>query len=215
MRHSEPESGFNFNLIMLIALLTVLLVVPFSINALMHMLLAKREFNPVIMKLPVDSAAITIPSTIKQYEGFEVTLNLETKHLARFLNEIAIAASEGTSIQGISGVVSPSMKAEIVGATFEIDRQGPQDPNSDYGGMAKWRWWVMPDSSGDRVLGFQLHLLAQNSAQTNTVILDLAEAKFSIQANPMEWVKRHGIWVVLLLSVTAAIIYGLRRRGRW
>ncbi|SNX60519.1 hypothetical protein SAMN06296273_1985 [Nitrosomonas ureae] len=214
MRHSEPESGLNFNLIMLIALLAVLLIVPFSINALMHMLSAKREFNPVLMKLPIDSAAITIPSAVKQYEGFEVSLNLETKHLARFLNEIAATASDGTSIQGISGVVSPRMKAEVVGATFGIDQQGPQDPNSDYGGMTKWRWWVMPDSSGDRVLRFQLHLLAQNSAQTNTIILDLAEAKFSIQGNPMEWVKRHGIWIVLLLSVTAAIIYGWRRRYR-
>ncbi len=214
MRHSEPESGLNFNFIMPIALLAVLLVVPFSINALLHMLSAQRGFNPVIMKLPVDSAAITIPSTVKQYEGFEVTLNLETKHLVRFLNEIAATASEGTSIQGISGVLSPSMKAEIVGATFEIDRQGPQDPNSDYDGMAKWRWWVVPDSSGDQVLKFQLHLLAQNSVHTNTLMLDLAEAKFSIQGNPMEWVKRHAIWVVLLLSVTAAMIYGLRRRYR-
>lgn len=124
MRHSEPESGLNFNLIMLIALLAVLLIVPFSINALMHMLSAKREFNPVLMKLPIDSAAITIPSAVKQYEGFEVSLNLETKHLARFLNEIAATASDGTSIQGISGVVSPRMKAEVVGATFGGDAIG-------------------------------------------------------------------------------------------
>ncbi|PSJ17812.1 hypothetical protein [Nitrosomonas supralitoralis] len=212
MHHSEPESGLNFNLIMLIALLAVLLIVPFSINALMHMLSAKRPLNAVIMKLPTDSTAITIPPTVKQYEGFEITLNLETKHLARFLSEIVATASEGTSIQGINGAVSPNMKAEIIGATFEIDRNGPQGPNSDYGSTAKWRWWVTANSSGEQVLKFRLHLLAQNSAQTNAKILDLAEANFSVQANPIEWVKRNGIWVVLLLSVTVAILYGLRRR---
>lgn len=212
MPHSEPESSLNINFIMPIALLAVLLVVPFSINALLHMLSAQRGGNPVIMKLPVDSAAITIPSTVKQYEGFEVTLNLETKHFARFLNEIVATASEGTSIQGISGAVSSNMKAEIAGATFEIDRQGPQDPISDYGDAAKWRWWVTPNSSGAQVLKFQLHLLAQNSAQTKNKILDLAEANFSVRADPIEWVKRNMIWIVLLLAITAAIVYGLRRR---
>lgn len=212
MRDSKPESGLNFNFIMPIALLTVLLVVPFSINALLHMLSPQREFNSVIMKLPVDSAAITIPSTVKQYEGFEVILNLETKHLVRFLNEIAATAFEGTSIQGISGAMSPNMKAEIAGAAFGIDQQGPQDPVSDYGGKAKWRWWVTPDSSGEQELKFQLHLLTQDSAQTKTKILDLAEANIAVRASPIEWAKRNGIWVVLLLSIAAAIMYGVRRR---
>jgi hypothetical protein len=36
MRNKESESGFNFTLIMPVALLLVLLVVPFSINSFMH-----------------------------------------------------------------------------------------------------------------------------------------------------------------------------------
>src|SRR5687768_11708127 len=108
MRNSEQESGINFNLIMPVALLVVLLIVPFSINSFVHMLSTKKQFTPVIMKLPVESATITIPSVAKQYESFEVSLNLETKQLAKFLNEIVATASEGTSIQGIVGVVSPN-----------------------------------------------------------------------------------------------------------
>lgn len=212
MRNSESESGLNFNLIMPIALLAVLLVVPFSINALMHMLSAKRQFNPVIMKLPVDSTAITIPSSVKQYEPFDVALNLETRQLAKFLNEIVASASEGTSLQGITGVVSPNMKAEIAGATFEIDRLGPQDPLSGYGGTASWRWRVTPESSGEQVLKFQLHLSTQDNARPDTKILGLAEASFSVQANLSEWIKRNGLWIALLLSVPAAIIFALKRR---
>ncbi len=120
MRDSEPQSGLNFNFIVPIAMLVVLLLVPFSFNALMHMLMSKKHVNPVIMKLPVDSTAITIPPAVKQYESFEVTLNLETKHLAKFVNELVATASEGTGIQGISGVVSPDMKAEIAGDGFVV-----------------------------------------------------------------------------------------------
>lgn len=212
MRNSEPGSGLNFNLLMPAALLVVLLIVPFSINSFMHMLSAKKPFNPVIMKLPVDSTAITIPSTVKQYESFEVALNLETKQLSKFLNEIVAMASEGTSIQGITGVVSPNMKAEIVGEDFEIDKQGPQEQSSAYSGTAHWRWRVTPESSGSHGLKFQLHLLTQNAGQQNTKILDLAEARFSVQSNPMEWIKRYGLWIALLLFTPIAIILGLRRR---
>lgn len=212
MRNSESESGLDFNLIMPAALLLVLLIVPFSINSFVHMLSAKKQFNPVIMKLPVDSAKITVPPVVKQYESFEVSLNLETRQLAKFLNEIVATASEGTSIQGITGVVSPNMKAEIAGEDFEIDRQGPQEQSSAYSGATLWRWRVTPESSGSRALKFRLHLLTQNAGQQNTKILDFAEATFSVQANPLEWFKRNWLWIVLLLLLPIPIILGLQRR---
>lgn len=212
MRKSEPESGLNFNLIMPIAMLAVLLIVPFSFNALMHMLMSKKHVNPVIMKLPVDSSAITVPPAVRQYESFEVTLNLETKHLAKFVNEIVATASEGTGIQGISGVVSPNMKAEVAGDDFEIDKLGPQEPLSGHKGISSWRWRVTPQSSGEQELSFQLHLLTQNDAQTDTKVLGLAEAHFSVQSNTMEWIKRNGLLVTALLSALTATLYGLRRR---
>lgn len=212
MRNTEPESGLNFNLIMPAALLLVLLIVPFSINSFLHFVSAKKQLSSLIMRVPIDSTAITIPSAVKQYEPFEVALNLETKQLAKFLNEIISMASEGTSIQGIIGVVSPNMKAEITGEDFKIDKQGPQEQSSAYRAATHWRWHVTPESSGSHDLKFQLHLLTQNAGQQNTRILDLAEASFSVQANPSEWFKRNWLWIVLLLLAPIAMFLGLRRR---
>lgn len=211
MRNSESESGLNFNLIMPAALLVVLLVVPFSINSLMHFVSAKKQLNSVTMRIPIDSAAITIPSQVKQYESFEVALNLETKQLSNFLNEIVSNASAGTAIQGIVGVVSPNMKAEIVGADFKIEQQGPQESVSTYNGATHWKWRVTPESSGTHGLKFQLHLLTRHNAQQNTKVLDLAEANLSVQSNLSEWFNRHWLWIALLLLVPIAIL-GLKRR---
>lgn len=212
MRNSESESGLNFNLIMPAALLLVLLIVPFSINSFLHFMSGKRPFNPVIMKLPVDSTAITIPSSVKQYEGFDVALNLETKHLAKFLNELVATASEGTSIQGISGVISPSMRAEVIGEDFEIDRTGPLEPISEYGGTSSWRWRVTPESSGDRILKFQLHLLTQDKAQVGAEILELGEATVTVESNLSEGFKRNWYWIAIVLGMPLAVIYIVRRR---
>ncbi len=212
MRNSESESGLNFNLVMPAALLLVLLVVPFSVNSFMHMFSAKKQFNTLMMKIPIDSTAITIPETVKQYEPFDVVLNLETQQLSKFLNEIVSMASEGTSIQGIAGVVSPNMKAEIAGEDFEIDKLGPQEQLSAHRGIANWRWRVTPESSGAQELRFQLHLQTQNNAQSATKILDLAEANLAVQANLSEWFKRNGFWIASLLLAGIAIFFGLRRR---
>ena len=212
MHNPEPESGLNFNLIMPVALLLVLLLIPFSINSFMHFVSAKRQFNPLIMKIPVDSTAITIPSDVKQYESFEVALNLETKQLSNYLNTMVAAASEGTAIQGIAGRVSPNMRAEIVGEGFSIDKQGPQEQLSIHNGATHWTWRVIPESSGAQVLKFRLYLLTHHNAKNSTKVLDLAEANFSVQANLPEWFKRHWLWIASLLLAPIAVIFGLRRR---
>lgn len=212
MRDTEPQSGLNFNFIVPVAMLVVLLLVPFSINALLHFMASKKVLNPVVMKLPVDSTVVSIPSEVKQYESFDVSLNLETKRLAKFLNEIVATASEGTSIKGITGVISANMKAEIDGAAFEIDRLGPQEPFSDYDGTAKWRWRVTPESSGAQALTIRLHLSTQHDAQFDSRVLELAETNFAVEANTTEWLKRNMLWVVLVLLVPAGIFYTMRRR---
>lgn len=212
MHKPEPGSGLNFNLIMPVALLLVLLLIPFSINSFMHFVSAKRPLNPLIMKIPIDSAVITIPSTVKQYEDFEVALNLETKQFSKYLNEIVSTASEGTAIQGIVGRVSPHMRAEIKGTGFSIDKQGPQEQLSIHNGATHWKWRVIPESSGVQVLKFQLYLLTHHNAQNSTKIIDLAEANFSVRANLPEWFKRHWLWIASLLLVPMAVIFGLRRR---
>lgn len=212
MRETEPQSGLNFNFLVPVAMLAVLLLVPFSINALLHLMASKKVMNPVVMKLPVDSSMISIPSEVKQYESFDVALNLETKRLAKFLNELVSTASEGTSIQGITGVVSANMKAEIDGAAFEIDKLGPQEPFSDYDGTAKWRWRVTPESSGAQALTIRLHLSTQHDAQFDSRVLELAETNFAVEGNTTEWMKRNILWVVLALLAPAGIFYVVRRR---
>ncbi len=214
MRDSETESGLNLNLTVPIALLVVLLIVPFSINALLHLLSSQRQASPVIMKIPVDSTAVTAPSNVKQYESFEVGLNLETLQLAKFLNEIISNASEGTSYQGIVGAVSSNMKAEIVGKNWLIDREGAQEPTSSYQGSSNWRWRVTPESSGQQELTLQLHLLTQDGSRLDSKILDLAEANFLVQANRSEWLKRNGLWIAILVFLLLAAIFQWHRRYR-
>ena len=205
MRDTEPETGLNFNLLMPFALLAVLLVVPFSINAFMHSLAgSKRLSNPVVMRIPIDITAITLPAEIKQFETFEVTLNLSTKNLANFLNEIVSISSEGTSIQGITGVVSPSMKAEIAGEHFTIEKQGPQEQLHVYNDITRWTWRVTPESSGKQELTFHLHLLTQHNGEQHLKVVDLADANLIVQANPSEWLKRHWGWIALLAVLPIA-----------
>jgi hypothetical protein len=212
MRNSESESGINLNLLMPIALLVVLLIVPFSFNALMHMLAVKRQHNPVTMKIPFDSTSISIPTEVKQYESFEVALNLDTAQFSKFLNEIVSTASEGTSIQGIAGMILPTMKAEAVGETFTFDKLGAQEPLSVYNNTAKWRWLVTPEASGAHSVKFQLHLTTQQNGQQLSKTLDFAEASFSVQSNLPEWFNRNGLWVTLLIAMAIIVIWGLRRR---
>lgn len=45
MRDSETEPGLNLNLTVPIALLVVLLIVPFSINALLHLLSSNHKLS--------------------------------------------------------------------------------------------------------------------------------------------------------------------------
>lgn len=82
---SNSESNTNTNLWMPVAFLLVLLAVPL-IHSYMHSVKAKyHPVYPLLMKIPVDSSIITAPSEAKQYEDFEVKLNLDTQKLAKFL----------------------------------------------------------------------------------------------------------------------------------
>lgn len=211
MRDSDSQSGLNINLIVPVALLAVLLIVPFSINSLLHFFTVKRQATPLVMKIPVDNNAISIPSSAKQYESFEVSLNLETQQFAKFINEIVANASEGTSYQGIVGRVSENMKAEIAGESCLIDREHAQEPVSSYQGLSNWRWRVTPESSGKQELMFYLHLSTQDGTRLDSKVIDLAEASFLVEANWSEWFKRNGFWIAISIFIVVAITFQRRR----
>ena len=207
----DPKKDLLFNFLMLAALLLVLLVVPFSINTFMHYVAKSNQFHPLIMKIPIDSSGITVPSGVKQYEGFEVSLNLDTQQLADLLNKIVSQASEGTAIQGIIGEVSPNMRAEVVGKSFTIDNPGPQEQLYGFGDHTQWTWYVIPESSGNQELKFRLHLLTHNDERQELKVVDLAEASFLVESSPLKWLTRNWLWIALI-ALTPFAFRVIKRR---
>lgn len=201
----KMKSSINTSWLMPVALLLVLLVIPFSINSFMHMLATKNQYvHPVIMKIPIDNSAVTVPPEVKQYESFEVALNVNTQQLAEIINEIVAMSSEGTSIQGITGFVSPNMKAEITGEEFRIENPGPQEQLYILNDTTEWKWQVVPKSSGVQTIQFKLHVTSTENDQQEVSVIELAEANISVDSNPVMWI-RHNWWFIILL---AAAVFG-------
>lgn len=209
----RTEDGLNFNIVLPIALLLVLLLVPFSINFFIHIVSAeKQRATPLVMKLPVDNTAIVAPSEIKQYERFQVSLHLDTKKLAGLINEIGAMATTGTHIQGIVGVVSPEMKAEITGEDFIIDEQGPQEQLYIFNEETRWTWHMVSESSGRHTIKFYLHLLTYDNGKAVPAIIDVADVNMVVNASPSEWMARNWGWIVGLLAL---VIIGWQFRYRF
>lgn len=203
MSRSEDEEGINSRIMLPIALVLVMLFVPFSINYFMHVISAEKQRSiPLVMKLPVDNTAIVTPAEVKQYEGFEVSLRLDTKNLAGFINEIGRISTAGTNIQGIVGKISPEMKAEISGDDFIIDKEGPQEQLYLLDGKTQWTWQVMPESSGRNMLKFYLHLLTYDGGKTAPIIVDVADVNIVVIPNPSVWMSRNWGWLAALLILT-------------
>ena len=183
------------------ALLLVLLIIPFSINSFMHMLANKGQFiHPVIMKLPIDSSAITAPSEAKQFEGFEVKLNLNTQQLAKFINEIVSISSVGTSIQGITGFISPNMQAEIKGEGFRIENAGPQKQMYIFNDATEWKWQVVPESSGIQTIKFKMHVTSTERDHQKVNVIELGRANISVDSSPIMWMV-YNWWIFALIAL--------------
>lgn len=199
------KSSTNTSWLMPVALLLVLLVIPFSLNTLMHMLASKNQYvHPVIMKIPIDRSAVTAPVEAKQFESFEVALNVNTQKLAELINEIVAISSEGASIQGITGFVSPNMKAEIAGKGFHIDNPGPREQLYILNDATEWKWQVVPESSGIQTIQFKMHITSSENDQQKVYVVELAEANISVDSNPLMWVV-HNWWLIVLLAL---IVFG-------
>jgi len=197
---NNPESNTNTNLLIPAALLLVLLAVPL-IHSYMHSVKSKyHPVYPLVMKIPIDSGVITAPSEAKQYEGFEVKLNLDTQQLAKVINEIVSIVSKGTSIQGVTGLVSPDLKAEISGKSFRIENLGPQEQLFVYNNITEWKWHVVPESSGVQTIEFKLHLTSIENNQQKVKVINLAEANIQIESNLSMWLA-YNWWLIALLTL--------------
>ena len=184
-------------------MLLVLLIVPFTMNYLSHLMSVARESAiPLIIKLPVvDSSAFTVPSEVRQYEGFEVSMHVATRKLADLINKIGAMSTEGTGIHGITGKVSPEMKAEIVGDGFIIENQGAQEQLYIMDDETHWTWYVFPESSGNHKIKFRLHIHTYADGKDTPNIIDVADANVNVQGNLAGWMSRNWGWMVLLLII--------------
>lgn len=198
---SIMKSSTNTSLLMPAALLLVLLIIPFSLNSFMHMLAKKNQFvHPVIMKLPIDRSVITAPSEVKQFEGFEVKLNLNTQQLAEFINEIVSISSVGTSIQGITGFISPNMQAEIKGEGFRIENAGPQKQMYIFNDATEWKWQVVPESSGIQTIKFKMHVTSTERDHQKVNVIELGQANISVDSSPIMWMV-YNWWIFVLIAL--------------
>ncbi|MDH5552299.1 MAG: hypothetical protein OEX82_03125 [Nitrosomonas sp.] len=200
MSHPEKEEDLGSKLLLPAALLLVLLFVPFSINYFMHVISADKQRSvPLAMKLPVDNSAIVVPKEVKQYEGFEVSLRIDTTRLAGLINEVQRISTGGANIQGISGAISPEMKAEITGENFSINNEGPQEQLYLLDGKTHWTWHVTPESSGRNLLKFHLHLLSYDDGKTEPMVVDVADVNIVAIPNPSVWMARNWGWAAAFL----------------
>lgn len=198
---SIMRSSTNTSLLMPAALLLVLLIIPFSINSFMHMFANKNQFiHPVIMKLPIDGSVITAPSEAKQFEGFEVKLNVNTQQLAEFINEIVSISTIGTSIQGITGFISPNMQAEIKGEGFRIENAGPQKQLYIFNDTTEWKWQVVPESSGIQTIKFKMHVTSTERDHQKVNVIELGRANISIDSSPLMWMV-YNWWIFALIAL--------------
>ncbi|MDR4515218.1 hypothetical protein [Nitrosomonas sp.] len=206
------KSSTNTSLIMPAALLLVLLVIPFSINSFMHMLANKNQFvHPVIMKIPLDNSVITAPKEANQYQNFEVKLRVDTNQLAKFINEIVSISTVGTSIQGITGFISPKMQAEITGENFRIENSGPQRPMYALSDASEWTWQVTPQSSGTQKITFKMHVTSTEQDQQKIHDIELAEANIIVESNTLMWMV-YNWWIFALIGLALFVAWKMLRR---
>ncbi|MCB1950330.1 hypothetical protein [Nitrosomonas sp.] len=206
------KSSTNTSLIMPAALLLVLLVIPFSINSFMHMLANKNQFvHPVIMKIPLDNSVITAPKGANQYQNFEVKLRVDTNQLAKFINEIVSISTVGTSIQGITGFISPKMQAEITSENFRIENSGPQRPMYALSDASEWTWQVTPQSSGTQKITFKMHVTSTEQDQQKIHDIELAEANIIVESNTLMWMV-YNWWIFALIGLALFVAWKMLRR---
>lgn len=211
-----PKIKISFEMI-LPALLILLLLVPYALNFVGHSLYGKKQFPPVIMmKLPVDHTAINLPNDVKELQAFKASLELDTRELAKRINDMVDKSPHGTVLQRLTGEVLPGMQAEVVGAHFQIDQPGPHAELFSNNRQTVWTWNVIPEKTGRQSLKLLLHLTTTESGHDAKKIVELAEIQVYVEHNSVEWLKQNAIWLVLISLTMGYLLirYRLIRFGK-
>jgi len=196
------KSSVNTSFVMPVALLIVLLVIPFTLNSFLHILASKNEYvYPVIMKIPLDNIVVKAPTDAKQFESFEIKLRVNTDQLADVINEIISISSTNATLQGITGYISPKMQAEITGENFAIENPGPQKQSYLFNDATEWTWRVTPHSSGTQKIKIKMHVTSTENDKQNIKVIELAEANVIVDSDSLMWIVYN--WWILLLIVLA------------
>lgn len=197
------KGDMKFNAV-LPSLLAAILLIPFVVNFLAHTWFGEKQFVPLaMMKLPVDNAVITLPREVKQYQPFEIGLQLETGELARRINDIVAKSPSGTALQGIQSQVFPEMRAEMAGDAFFIDPPGPQAQIFSSHGETNWSWIVTSEAAGRHRLSLKLYLQTADAGSEPLQIADLADIQVFVQMNLAEWMRTYGIWYITVALLAA------------
>jgi hypothetical protein len=192
------RAGISFTMV-LPGLLAAILFIPFVLNFLAHAWFGEKQFAPLVMtKLPVDSSVVTLPKEVKQFEPFEIALQLDTGKLAQHINDLVAKSSTGVPLQGINNKVFPEMRAEMAGDALYIDPPGPQAQLFSNRGETNWSWRITSEAPGRHKLLLKLHLQTADTSQKHQQVVDLAEIQIFAQKNLAEWMRRYGIWYIVI-----------------
>ena len=162
------------------------------------------EVDAALAKLPQGSAAVTAPSEVLEYRGFDVSLRLAKMAFADLIQDTRSKAPQGTTVHGIAGVrMSPRMKAELIGEDFIIEEKGPREQVVTLNEDTVWNWRVHSESLGRHVLVVRLNTLLTAGGHEAPKTIDVAEAQINVKVNPPEWALKHWQWIASALVLPA------------
>lgn len=159
-----------------------------------------NDVERILQRLTRGSAVVTAPKSVKQYESFNVSLAVAGEKLESLLATETVKARPDSQLTGLTDVLlSPRMKAELIGPDFEIAEQGAQEQAVSARGTTVWVWTVRSGWPGTRKLKVRLHALVSVRGVDTPRSFQVAEHELAVQIDPFEWAVRNWQWVASAL----------------
>jgi len=154
-------------------------------------------------KLVDGTAVVTVPVEAKQYEGFSVTLFVTPRALQH----------GSTDEQTVAVGIAPRMRAELLGADFDVDEKGPREQAMSRTQTTAWRWKVKSDWPGDRMLRVRVDAMTTVAGHETPRMFDVVEHTVKVKINPVEFVVRNWQWVFSALALPLVGFVFRKRQG--